>query len=73
MCEGVAVCVLRCVVVAVYRNCGLWELQCMGVAVWESCAVRWLHCYKISVCGGHGDYKSLIHCVFAFLSFLYPF
>ena len=48
------VCVLHFVVVAVYRNCCLWELRCMGVAVWESCGVRELHCSGVIVCGGHG-------------------
>ena len=58
------VCVLQCVVVAVYRNCGLWELRCMEVAVWESCGMRELHCGGVSVHGGHGGCQSLIHCVF---------
>ena len=58
------VCMLRCVAVALYRNCHLWELRCMGVAVWESCGVRKLHCGGVSVCGGHGGCQSLIHCVF---------
>ena len=48
------VCLLRCVAVAVLRNCCLWELRCMGVTVWESCGVRKLHCGGVSVCGGHG-------------------
>ena len=37
MCEEVTVCLLRCVAVAVYRNCSLWELRCMA-------GVRQLNC-----------------------------
>ena len=40
--EGVTVCMLRCMAVAVFRNCGLW-------CVWE------LHYGRVSVCGGRGD------------------
>ena len=39
MCEEVTVCMLRCVAVAVYRNCGLWELWCGGVVVCGSCTM----------------------------------
>ena len=31
--EGVTVCMLCCVAVAVFRNCGLW---CVGVTLWWS-------------------------------------
>ena len=50
------VCVLHFVVVAVYRNCCLWELRCMGVAVWERelqcvCYGVWqLLCIGIAIC-----------------------
>ena len=43
MCEGVAVCMLRCVVVAVYRNCGLLEL------VYGSCGVGELCCAVVAL------------------------
>ena len=32
-------CELRCVMVAVYRNCSLWELRHMGIEVLGSCGV----------------------------------
>ena len=48
--EGVTVCMLWCVAVAEYRNCGLLELQCGGVVVCGSCIM------VESVCvGGHSD------------------
>ena len=53
--EGVTVCMLWCVAVAEYRNCGLLELRCGGVVVCGSCIM------VESVCEG----VMVIHCVFS--------
>ena len=38
---GELLCVILCAVVALYRNCSLWELRHMGIAVLGSCGGLW--------------------------------